>query len=103
MADGQFPGAQSGEKRTGADAAFSGIDALGALGVGEDSDQAFEPEVRGSVRLEGCGEVGAEDAANAVAVAKSFGFIAAVVAVQECGDARSVTAGIGAVRVFARQ
>ena len=101
MADGQFPGAESGEEGTGADATFPGVDALGALGIGEDSDQAFEAQVRGSVGLEDCGEVSAEDAADAVAVAIPFGFIAAGIAPHERGDASATATDVPAVAVFA--
>lgn len=101
MADGEFPGAELGKERMGSDATFPGVDTLGALGIGEDSDQAFEPEVRRGVWLEDCGEISAEDAADAVAVAKPFGFIAAGIASHKGGDAGAVTADVLAAAVFA--
>jgi hypothetical protein len=93
--------AETGEELVGLGPAHPGVDALGPRSGREHSDQAFEAQVRGSVRVQQLVEVGPKHTPDAVAGAESFGFRAAALAGHVGGDAGAVPADVGAVGGFA--
>jgi hypothetical protein len=103
VAEREVAGADSGEEFLGVGAAHPGVDALRAVGLRQDSDQAFEAQIRGTAGVEESIQVGPEDAADAVAGAEPLGFGAAAPAGHVGGDAGAVPADAGPIGVSARE
>jgi hypothetical protein len=103
--DPRNPGSQSVsiQCRRGSEAPRGCVDAFRALGFSQDSDEALEAQIRGTVGVEERIEVGSKHAADAVSCAEPLSFGAAALAGHVGGDSGAVPADVGPIRVFARE
>ena len=99
----EFAGTEPDEEFVCLVATHPGVDALKSFCGREDLDQVFQSQVRGSSRLQQCGEVSPQDAVDAVAAAETFRLTAAPCAGQCRHNAGAVPADRLIRRVPARK